>query len=291
MSNRPTVWMLAATLSLAARVGAQEHVMPGMAPAIDQAPCAQGARESLPVIERARTRIETARQTNSPSELRAAIDDLQAVLSQVRAQLTPCAQPAPRAARPSSEQALPMPMDHSKMTMPMDHSRMAMPSAAPPPGTATPPAVAPRQGSGQAPGMPMDHSKMAMPPAAPKAGPTKPTASAPMPVDHSKMAVPPAAPKPGATKPSASTSMPMDHSKMAMPPAAPKPGTQKPDAAKPGAAKLPVMPLERVLDPRCAKTIDLKTAPKATFEGKVYYFCSTAERDRFRRDPAAYLKK
>jgi YHS domain-containing protein len=54
---------------------------------------------------------------------------------------------------------------------------------------------------------------------------------------------------------------------------------------------LPVTEAERVVDPACATTIDLVNAPKATYQRKVYYFCSTADRDEFVRDPAAYLKK
>ena len=37
--------------------------------------------------------------------------------------------------------------------------------------------------------------------------------------------------------------------------------------------------------------MDLLNAPKATYQRKVYYFCSTADRDAFLKDPAAYLKK
>lgn len=96
-----------------------------------------------------------------------------------------------------------------------------------------------------------------------------------MPIPHAE---PHAAPKKQAP---AASPQPMDHSKMPMPPAA------SPEAAP----KLPVIPAEEILDPRCANTIDRKTAPKATFQGKVYYFCSTADRDTFRKDPGAYLKK
>jgi YHS domain-containing protein len=31
-------------------------------------------------------------------------------------------------------------------------------------------------------------------------------------------------------------------------------------------------------------------APTATYQGKVYYFCSAADRDAFVKDPAVYLK-
>ena len=72
------------------------------------------------------------------------------------------------------------------------------------------------------------------------------------------------------------------------------PGRQRPMApaeAPPDEPRLPVAEAERVVDPACAATIDLAKAPKATYQRKVYYFCSTADRDEFVRDPAAYLKK
>jgi YHS domain-containing protein len=91
------------------------------------------------------------------------------------------------------------------------------------------------------------------------------------PVDHSQHAAEPAAP--------------VDHSQhVAQPsaPAAPPAGQNTP--------RLPVAAAERVIDPRCARTIDLANAPRATYQSKVYYFCSTADRDEFVKDPAAYLK-
>jgi YHS domain-containing protein len=56
-------------------------------------------------------------------------------------------------------------------------------------------------------------------------------------------------------------------------------------------ARVPVPEAERVMDPACAATVDLVTAPKATYQRKVYYFCSAEDRDQFVKDPAAYLKK
>jgi YHS domain-containing protein len=93
----------------------------------------------------------------------------------------------------------------------------------------------------------------------------------------------------------APTAPAVDHSQHAMP----KP--QTPSHATGGAAartehaagepRLPVIEAERVIDPACAATIDLVNAPKATYQRRVYYFCSAADRDEFVRDPAAYLKK
>ena len=39
------------------------------------------------------------------------------------------------------------------------------------------------------------------------------------------------------------------------------------------------------------KSVKLKDIANATYQGKVYYFCSVADREEFLKDPAAYLKK
>jgi Cu+-exporting ATPase len=58
-----------------------------------------------------------------------------------------------------------------------------------------------------------------------------------------------------------------------------------------GDPRLPVIPAERFIDPACAQTIDVATAPRAIHQGKAYYFCSQAEREEFLKDPTAFLKK
>jgi YHS domain-containing protein len=88
----------------------------------------------------------------------------------------------------------------------------------------------------------------------------------------------------------------VDHSQHTAPhqaaPAQPAPRQAPAVPAAPTAEpRLPVTEAERVIDPACAATIDLVNAPKATYQRKVYYFCSTADRDEFAKDPAAYLKK
>jgi len=94
------------------------------------------------------------------------------------------------------------------------------------------------------------------------------------------------------------TSAPVDHSQHVAPqpsPAAPAAGAKRETAPQPqrpaGEPRLPVAEAERVIDPACAAKIDLVNAPRATFQGKVYYFCSTRDRDDFVKDPSAYLKK
>jgi YHS domain-containing protein len=98
------------------------------------------------------------------------------------------------------------------------------------------------------------------------------------PVDHSQHVMPPA-----------SAAAPVDHSEHAAPATAP--AAPAPAAPAENAPRLPVAALERVVDPRCAATIDMTNAPRAQHEGKVYYFCSTEDRDAFVKDPAAYLNR
>jgi YHS domain-containing protein len=63
------------------------------------------------------------------------------------------------------------------------------------------------------------------------------------------------------------------------------------DRGAPDDPRLPIIPAERVIDPACAATVNLANAPRATYQGKVYYFCSTAARDEFVQDPEGYLKR
>ena len=90
-----------------------------------------------------------------------------------------------------------------------------------------------------------------------------------------------------ATPPSPATATPPS-------PAKPSPARRAPDAPatlppSAGDPKLPVVAAERVIDPACASTINLTTAPRASYQGKVYYFCSASDRDDFVKDPQVYL--
>lgn len=105
---------------------------------------------------------------------------------------------------------------------------------------------------------------------------------------------PAAAAAPTTADPHAGHVMPSTPAQQPAPAAAPRPagrGTEatadRPVAAEP---RLPVIPAERVIDPACAATIDLVNAPRATYRGIVYYFCTVADRDEFVRNPEAYLK-
>lgn len=164
----------------------------------------------------------------------------------------------------------------------------------------TSPTTAPAARRAAAPMAGMDYSRMAMGKSAPAATSAKPGTKPADPMagmDHSKVARGKAAPAAAPRKPSAKPADPMpgmDHSKMTMgkpvPDAIPgKPGVDT--ATAPGTGKLPVTMAERLADPACPDNVGQATAPKAVYERKVYYFCSTKTRDQFRKDPAAYLKK
>lgn len=63
----------------------EEHQKPAVA-----GPCEQAAQQTAQTLDVLSTRLEAARQTNSPSQMRAAMDDLQAALGSMKAQLSGC---------------------------------------------------------------------------------------------------------------------------------------------------------------------------------------------------------
>jgi hypothetical protein len=90
MSARTTM-LLGSLLFVFARVASAQHEghqMPGMTTDA----CRDQSVRAIAVIDAADQRIELARQTNSPSAMRAAVDDLQAALGRIKVQLGPCAQ-------------------------------------------------------------------------------------------------------------------------------------------------------------------------------------------------------
>lgn len=246
--------------------GAQQpgHQMPGMGqqPASQAAvaECAQAQPQVMRTIEAATTRVEAARQSNSPSAMRTAMDDLQGALGSLRAQLAACA--ALQAAAPADP--------HAGHTMP---GMQQQPKPAPGTPMMQPGSTAP------APAAPMDHSKMPMagaqsgkPGAAPGAKPATPRAADP----HAGHAMPKSQEKPAA-KPGGSTGAKpaspdaqMDHSKM-----------QMGGGAKEG----------KVMDPVNGLMVDPATAPKTTYQGQTYYFSSEESRKEFLANPAKFAKK
>lgn len=180
--------------------------------------CVQSSQQTLQLVDRANARLEAARQTNNPAEMRAAIDDLQAALVEMKTQLSGCLSVASSAGRPTGASAQ-MPNVHES------HKPSGTPVMQP--GAPT-----------MAPGAPGGHSHTA-PAQTPPAGPK----------DHSGMRhTTPAAPPEGRT-----------------------------DA-------------ESTVDPVCGMSVDPKTAPQATFQGKTYYFCSEADKEKFLKDPKSFVQ-
>lgn len=71
----------------------------------------------------------------------------------------------------------------------------------------------------------------------------------------------------------------------------PSPGMETMDHSKmPGMPGMPP-PQAKTKDPICFKDVDSKGAEKATYQGKTYYFCSRADREKFLSDPAPYVKR
>lgn len=47
----------------------------------------------------------------------------------------------------------------------------------------------------------------------------------------------------------------------------------------------------KVTDPVCGMTVDPAKAPKSTYAGKTYYFCSAEDKAKFDKDPKTYANK
>ena len=289
----------AIVVSLAAAHPSAQHggheMSAAAAPTAGNADCAEGGHKALTIIETASARLDA--DGTSGEELRAAVAELQRAVGAAQAELFTCRAAVPAASAVSAPPATMAGMDQATMNMgaPSAGAKSAVPGANP--GAIGRPAFSAKPVSpGVKPGGAMagtDHSKMNM--GAPASG-AKPAAPGAKPggamagMDHSKMNMGPASgAKPAApgAKPSGSMAG-MDHSKMNMGGGSSRPGAM-PMAAG-GEAKLPVMTAQRIADPACAGNVGQATAPKAVFERKVYYFCSTAARDEFRKAPAAYLQ-
>lgn len=275
------------------------HTMPGMSQAGQAtgsrlvAACVASQQQVTVAADAANRRIEFARQTNQPAAMRAAIDDLQGVLSSIRAQLAPCAElQALAAADPQAGHAMP--------------STAQVPTAAPGAPVTRPGSTAPAPAAA-APAAPMDHSKMPMAGNASAGNPAAavgPKATPAAPMDHSKMPTGGSAPvgKPGTAtgrKPAAPAA-PMDHSKMPMggTPAAKQGAAAGAKPAPPTAAmdhsKMPMggeAQPGKVMDPVNGLMVDPATAPKTTYQGQTYYFSSEQSQKEFLENPEKFAKK
>ena len=72
--------------------------------------------------------------------------------------------------------------------------------------------------------------------------------------------------------------------------AAPSQAAPTPEAAAPQARTTPDNPAARLADLTCQPRVDPDIAPRATYLGKAYYFCTAADRDLFLKAPGKYLQ-
>jgi hypothetical protein len=89
MIKEVTGGLMAALVLLAGVPAVSQHAHRKPEPAVS-ARCAAGAKAALQTVAAAKQRLELARQTNSASELRSAVADLQAALDALEQQLEPC---------------------------------------------------------------------------------------------------------------------------------------------------------------------------------------------------------
>jgi YHS domain-containing protein len=233
--------------------------------------CAAAAQQTLMAIDEANRRIDAVRQINNPQQVRAAVDEIQLVLADLKTRLGICAtqtqSPAHGAALPPGTPVVnpgsPLPAPGAA-GLRMDHQI---------PGHGAAPAT---------PGHPSAGAALGAPPAgaagAPTAGAQAPT------VDHAGHAAPAQSTPAQQRQAESPTTQPApsrpDHAGHADPQSAPVSG-RRPTGAKEKAAT----------DPDCQDRIDRRTAPNATFLGRTYYFCSEEEKQEFLKAPVDYIRK
>jgi YHS domain-containing protein len=117
------------------------------------------------------------------------------------------------------------------------------------------------------------------------------TPGTPAAMDHSKMSMPGMTPPPK-SPPASGKTKEMDHSKMSMPEMnAPAQKAQPPSPSPGGKEMSQVSPQANTKDPVCGMEVETQAAEKATYQGKTYYFCSRADREKFLSDPAKYVNR
>lgn len=122
------------------------------------------------------------------------------------------------------------------------------------------------------------------PPAAPASAASTPAPETPM-MQPDATAPAPAAAAPAAPAPGGMAGM--DHSKMQMPAAG---GMAGMDHSNMGHSMAGMAEMEAGKVPTCKTPVDPKSAPRAEYKGKTYFFCSESDRQKFVANPGKYLK-
>ena len=246
-----------------AQVQAQQPAAPQAAAEAVQ--CARVQPVVNNIIGAVMVRLETARQSNSPTEMRATVDHLEAALRDIRTQLAPCS-----AAATATD-------PHAGHTMPGTKGTAAPATQpqTPPPGAADPHAGHAATPAKSAPAQPAVTGAESKPKPRPRAVTADPHAG------HSGTAATPADP---AARRGAPASKAAPSTK---PPAPTDPHAGHGTAGKPGAAGKD----GKVMDPVTGLMVDPATAPKTTYQGQTYYFSSEQSRKEFLENPAKFAKK
>jgi YHS domain-containing protein len=234
--------------------------------------CVESQRQSLGLVEAANARVESARQSNSPSEIRASMADLQRSLLDMRTVLARCTE---------LQQALDAAPAAASIA---GHDMSNMPGMANAPG-ATAPQAADSHAGHVMPAAPSAQGAANMP------APPAPAAADP----HAGHATPPIAATAAAAGHAGHAVVPQARTAAGNAPAAVGTGSAKADthaahATSAGEAASPAGQAAAI-DPVCGLTVNPADAPSATHQGQTYYFCSLQHQRSFLKEPPKYNPK
>lgn len=284
--------------------------------------CAQAQPVVNASLDAALEQLDQARQTNSAAALRAAADDLQATLLDVRARLAPCAAMQPAGGHaghvmPSGGPTWPSSPNVERPPATQPGTPVMQPgSPRPAPGAVNQEAPAPpTTGAGAPAGVHAGHTTTAVTEAPfikdPRCNEEVEPTTSPQAFyqgrtyyfcsesDRQRFVADPARylgtpagpaatdPHPGHTMPTTAPRAPArdsgdPHAGHVMPSA--------PDGPAPttGASAARPAPPTSLTDLKCGAPVDPKTAPRMLYQGRMYYFCSEQERAEFAKEPGSY---
>jgi YHS domain-containing protein len=226
------------------------------------------------IIAAAMSRAEAARLSNSPAEMRAVVEHLEAALRDIRAQSAPCSTAA-ASTDPHAGHTMPgmQPPSSSPAQTPMGaadpHAGHTMPST-PSSASATTPARAPAAGGDPRAGHVMSTATGASKGRARSQSTPRAPSKAASPDEHSGHTIAGAAPAAPSPKPA---------------------GTQPAPAAVDSHAGHREQPVDKRMDPVNGLMVDPATAPRTTYQGQTYYFSSEQSRKEFLENPAKFARK
>ena len=253
---------------------------PGISPQV-VSQCVESQRQSLGLVDAANARVESARQSNSPSEIRASMADLQRVLLDMRTVLARCTElQQALAAAPAA-------------TSIAGHDMSNMPGMASTPGAAAPQAADPHAGHV----MPAAPSVQGAPTTAGHnmANMPAPSASAAAAAGAHAGHVMPSNPAAAAANAHAGHVAAQTATAGAKGPAAAGTGSAKTDAhaahSTPAGEAASSGAEAAAIDPVCGLTVNPAEAPSTTYQGQTYYFCSLQHQRSFLKEPPKYAPK